>query len=168
MTNWSWSCIVKSLYTRYERRSHDGNKQARRSGSGSWRSASWSRASSREDRSRSSSSTFPPARRSPAAHSHDGYEETIYGLEGVLTWTIEGTPTDVGPGEALCIPRGAVHQFDNTGEIDAKALAIVTPGILGPDYFREVAAVLDAAAGGPPDLAAIAAVMRRHGLTPAP
>jgi quercetin dioxygenase-like cupin family protein len=103
-----------------------------------------------------------------AAHSHDGYEETIYGLEGVLTWTIEGTPTDVGPGEALYIPRGAVHQFDNTQEIDAKALAVVTPGILGPDFFREVGAILDGAAGGPPDLAAIAAVMRRHGLTPAP
>jgi quercetin dioxygenase-like cupin family protein len=103
-----------------------------------------------------------------AAHSHDGYEETIYGVEGILTWTIEGTPTDVGPGEALCIPRGAVHHFDNTRDVDAKALAIVTPGILGPDYFREVAAVLDAATGGPPDLAAIAAVMRRHGLTPAP
>jgi quercetin dioxygenase-like cupin family protein len=101
-----------------------------------------------------------------AAHSHDGYEETIYGLEGVLIWTIEGTPTDVGPGEALCIPRGAVHRFDNTGDVDATALAIVTPGVLGPDYFRDVAAVLDAAAGGPPDLAAIAAVMRRHGLTP--
>ena len=103
-----------------------------------------------------------------AAHSHDGYEETIYGLEGVLTWTIEGIPTDVGPGEALCIRRGAVHQFDNTHDVDAKALAVVTPGILGPDYFREVAAVVEAAAGGPPDLAAIAAVMRRHGLTPAP
>jgi quercetin dioxygenase-like cupin family protein len=103
-----------------------------------------------------------------AAHSHDGYEETIYGLAGVLTWTIDGTPTDVGPGEALFIPRGAVHRFDNTGNVHAKALAIVTPGILGPDYFREVAAVLDAAAGDPPDLAAIATVMRRHGLTPAP
>jgi hypothetical protein len=51
---------------------------------------------------------------------------------------------------------------------DARALAIVTPGILGPDFFREVAAILDAAVGGPPDLAAIAAVMRRHGLSPAP
>jgi quercetin dioxygenase-like cupin family protein len=101
-----------------------------------------------------------------AAHSHDGYEETIYGLEGTLTWTVEGTPIDVGPGEVLCIRRGDVHQFDNTHDVDAKALAVVTPGILGPDYFREVAAVLDAAAGGPPDLAAIAAVMRRHGLTP--
>jgi quercetin dioxygenase-like cupin family protein len=104
----------------------------------------------------------------PVAHSHDGYEETVYGLDGVLTWTVEGTPVDVGPGEVLCIPRGAVHHFDNAGDIDARALAIVTPGILGPDYFRETAAILGAATGGPPDLAAIAAVMRRHGLTPAP
>jgi len=109
----------------------------------------------------------PAGAKVAAAHSHDGYEETIYGLDGVLTWTLDGTAIDVGPGEVLCIPRGVVHQFDNTREIDAKALAIVTPGILGPDYFHEVAAVLDASAGGPPDFAAIAAVMRRHGLTPA-
>ena len=109
----------------------------------------------------------PTGTKVAAAHSHDGYEETIYGLEGVLTWTIEGTPIDVGPGEALLIPRGVVHQFDNKGDVDAKVLAVVTPGILGPDYFREVAAVLDAAAGGPPDLAALGEVMRRHGLAPA-
>src|SRR5437764_2730475 len=103
-----------------------------------------------------------------AAHSHDGYEETIYGLEGVLTWTVEGVPTDIGPGEVLCIRRGVVHRFDNTHDVDAKALAVVTPGILGPDYFRDVAAILDGAAGGPPDFAALGEVMRRHGLTPAP
>src|SRR5881397_2000955 len=74
----------------------------------------------------------PAGAKVAVGHSHDGYEETIYGLEGVLTWTIEGVPVDVGPGEALCIPRGAVHQFDNTGNVDAKALAVVTPGILGP------------------------------------
>jgi hypothetical protein len=83
----------------------------------------------------------------------------------VLTWTIEGVATDIGPGEAICIPRGAVHQFDNPHGVDAKALAVVTPGILGPDYFREVAAILAAAAGGPPDYAALGEVMRRHGLT---
>jgi quercetin dioxygenase-like cupin family protein len=103
-----------------------------------------------------------------AAHSHDGYEETLYGLEGVLTWTVEDVPVEVGPGDVLCIRRGQLHQFENTGDVDAKQLAVVTPGILGPDYFREVAAILEAAAGGPPDLAAIGAVMRRHGLTPAP
>jgi quercetin dioxygenase-like cupin family protein len=108
----------------------------------------------------------PAGSKVAAPHSHDGFEETIYGLEGRLVWTVEGHAHEVGPGEVLCIPRGAVHQFANAGELHAKALAIVTPGILGPDYFRGVAAVLDAAAGGPPDLAAIAAVMRRHGLTP--
>lgn len=104
----------------------------------------------------------------PVAHSHDGYEETIYELAGVLTWTVDGVATDLGPGEVLCIPRGAVHRFDNTRDMDAKALAVVTPGILSPDYFREMAAVINAAAGGPPDRTAIEAVMLRHGLTPAP
>jgi quercetin dioxygenase-like cupin family protein len=108
----------------------------------------------------------PTSARMAAAHSHDGFEETIYGLEGVLTWTVDDVVSDVGPGEALVIPRGAVHQFANTGEVDAKALAIATPGVFGPDYFRECAAVLDAAAGGPPDFAALGAIMRRHGLTP--
>jgi quercetin dioxygenase-like cupin family protein len=104
----------------------------------------------------------------PAAHSHDAYEETIYGLGGVLTWTVDGTPVDIGPGDVVCIPRGAVHRFDNNGETDATVLAVVTPGVLGPDYFREVAAVVQAAAGGPPDLGQVGAVMKRHGLTPVP
>lgn len=103
----------------------------------------------------------------PAAHSHDGYEETIYGLEGTTTFNIEGESRAVGSGEALCIRRGQVHRFDNFGTVDAKFLAVVTPGILGPAYFREIAGVMKASAGGPPDLVAIGGVMRRHGLTPA-
>ncbi len=110
----------------------------------------------------------PAGAKVPIAHSHDGYEETIYGLQGVLTFTVDGRPNDVGPGDVLCIPRGAVHRFDNFHSADAKMLAIISPGILGPDYFREMAAVIKAAAGGPPDPTAITAVMRRHGLTPAP
>ena len=111
----------------------------------------------------------PAGARVPIAHSHDGYEETIFGLEGVLTWTVDGRPIDVGPGEVLLIPRGVVHRFDNPdNDVDARALAIVTPGMLRPDYFLEMAAVIEEAAGGPPDPAALAAVMRRHGLTPAP
>ena len=110
----------------------------------------------------------PAGAKVPVAHSHDAYEETIYGLGGVLTLTLDGVPTEVGPGDALLIPRGVVHRFDNVHDADARALGIVSPGILGPDYFRDVAAVVDAAVGGPPDPAAIGAVMKRHGLTPAP
>jgi quercetin dioxygenase-like cupin family protein len=102
--------------------------------------------------------------RMPAPHSHDGFEETIYGLEGVTTFTIDGETVEIGPGDAVCIPRGSVHGFTNGGAVDARFLAIATPGVFGPAYFRDVAAVL--AAGGPPDVRAIAEVMHRHGLTP--
>jgi quercetin dioxygenase-like cupin family protein len=100
------------------------------------------------------------------AHSHDHYEETIYGVEGVLTWTVDGEPIDVGPGQALCIPRGAVHRFDNNTNQDVRVLCAVTPAALGPQYFRETGEVLSAAAGGPPDRVRLAEIMKRHGLTP--
>jgi len=102
------------------------------------------------------------------AHSHDHYEETTYGIEGILTWTVNGKQIDVEPGQALCIPRGAIHRFDNYGSQDVKALCMITPAALGPQFFRESAEVINAAASGPPDRAKMAQIMRRYGLTPAP
>ena len=101
----------------------------------------------------------------PPPHSHDSWEETIYGVRGTVTWTVDGVATAVGPGEVLCIPRGVVHHFENLGSEDATQLAVITPGVLGPDYFRDLAAIMNV--DGPPDLAAALEVMRRHGLTPA-
>jgi len=99
----------------------------------------------------------PGAQRLAApAHSHDHYEETISGVDGVLTWTVDGKQIDVGPAQALCIPRGAVHGFDNNGSPDAKALCVITPAAIGPQYFRESAEVINAASGGPPDRAKMA------------
>ena len=99
------------------------------------------------------------------AHKNDAYEEMLYGIEGVLTWTVDGTRIEVGPGQALCIPRGAVHRFDNLGSADVKQLAVITPPIMGPAYFREAAEVIGAAANGPPDRAKMMDVFRRHGMT---
>jgi quercetin dioxygenase-like cupin family protein len=110
----------------------------------------------------------PGAQRLAApAHSHDHYEETVYGIDGVLTWTVDGKQIDVGPGQVLCIPRGGIHPFDNNGILDVKALCVITPAAIGPEYFREAAEVINAAAGGPPDRAKMAEVICRHGLTPA-
>lgn len=110
----------------------------------------------------------PGAQRLAApAHSHDHYEETIYGIEGVLTWTVDGKQIDVGPGQALCIPRGAIHRFDNNAMDAVKILCVITPAAIGPQYFREAAEVINGAAGGPPDRVRMAEIMRRHGLTPA-
>src|SRR6266566_2445165 len=99
------------------------------------------------------------------AHKNDACEEILYGIDGVLTWTVDGTPIAVGPGQALCIPRGAVHRFDNLGNEDVKQLAVISPAIMGPAYFREAAEVIAAAAGGPPDRAKMMDVFRRHGMT---
>jgi quercetin dioxygenase-like cupin family protein len=108
----------------------------------------------------------PAASAMHAPHSHDAFEETIYGLRGTTRWTIDGSAVDVAPGEAVCVPRGAIHGFENAGTEDATFLAIATPGVFGPDFFREVGAIL--AEPGPPDFAALGQTMQRHGLTPAP
>lgn len=99
------------------------------------------------------------------AHKNDAYEETLYGITGTLTWTIDGKAIAVGPGQAVCIPRGAIHRFDNFGTEDAKQLSIVTPAIMGPAYFREVDAVVNAASGGQLDAAKMVEIFRRHGMT---
>jgi quercetin dioxygenase-like cupin family protein len=108
----------------------------------------------------------PANARMPAPHSHDEFDETVYGLDGVTTFTVGGERTDLNPGEALFISRRVIHGFSNEGDADARFLAVISPGLLGSRYFREVADVL--ADGGPPDIAKIGEVMRRHGLTPAP
>jgi quercetin dioxygenase-like cupin family protein len=106
-----------------------------------------------------------PARaRVPVPHSHVAYDETIYGLDGVLTWTVDGRQFEVGPGGVLFIRPGVVHHFENTGAADARQLSVITPGILGPEYFREIGEVVNVS--GPPDLERVMAVMQRHGLQP--
>jgi quercetin dioxygenase-like cupin family protein len=109
--------------------------------------------------------TVPAGVKVPAPHSHTHYDESIYGLEGVMTFTVDGQPTDIAAGDTCFIPRGAVHGFNNLKSGTAKALAVVTPALIGPEYFREMAAIVNA--GGPPDLEKIKEVMTRHGLVPA-
>ena len=102
----------------------------------------------------------------PAPHSHDDFDETVFGLEGVTTFTVGEGRTDLNPGEALFIPRRVIHGFSNGGDVRARFLAVISPGLLGSSYFRDVADVL--AGGGPPDIERLGEVMRRHGLTAAP
>jgi quercetin dioxygenase-like cupin family protein len=109
--------------------------------------------------------TVPVGAKVPVPHYHKAYDETIYGVEGVVTFTVEGKPVDIGPGETCFIPRGAVHGFNNLKQTDVKALAIITPALLGPDFFKAAAAIVNA--GGPPDVEKLKAVMLKHGLVPA-
>jgi quercetin dioxygenase-like cupin family protein len=108
--------------------------------------------------------TVPVGVKVPLPHYHKQYDETVYGVEGVMTFTVEGKGLDIGPGESCFVPRGAVHGFNNLKQTDAKALAIVTPALIGPDYFKEMAAIVNA--GGPPDVETLKLVMLKHGLVP--
>ena len=83
----------------------------------------------------------PAQARVPIAHSHEAFDETVYGLSGVLTWTLDDQQVRVGPGDVLFIARGHVHQFVNLDAQDARQLSAITPGLLGPEYFQEIAEV---------------------------
>jgi quercetin dioxygenase-like cupin family protein len=110
--------------------------------------------------------TVPAGARVPVPHYHRDYDETVYALSGVLTWTLDGEPHEVGPGESLFIRRGAVHHFANPHAETARALSVLTPGLVGPGYFQELAALI--VPGSPPDPARIREVMLRYGLVPVP
>ncbi|MCM4173071.1 cupin domain-containing protein [Arenibacter sp. TNZ] len=108
--------------------------------------------------------SVPTGARVPPPHYHEHYDETIYGLEGVITFTVEGKPIDIAPGESCFIPRGAVHGFKNRTQENAKALAVISPALIGPNFFKECAEIVNA--GGPPDIKQLKMVMTRHGLVP--
>lgn len=106
--------------------------------------------------------TVPVGAKVPLPHSHKHYDETIYGVGGVITFTVDGKVVDIGPGQSCFIPRGAVHGFNNLKQTDAKALAVVTPALIGPDFFEETATIVNA--DGPPDIEKLKAVLAKHGL----
>ncbi len=105
--------------------------------------------------------TVPPGSNVPPAHSHSNNEEVVFVLEGTLRYTVGTDTRDLTAGQTMRTPKGSVHGFANPFGGVARALITLAPDI-GPKYFEEVASVLSA--GGPPDKAALVAVMKRYGL----
>jgi quercetin dioxygenase-like cupin family protein len=109
--------------------------------------------------------SVPPAAKVPEAHFHEAVDEFLYGVEGTLTVTVGDRRCEIGPGDRCFVPRGIVHHFINLHAAPARVLAVWSPALIGPQFFRECAAVVNA--GGPPDLATLKAIMIAHGLVPA-
>jgi quercetin dioxygenase-like cupin family protein len=105
--------------------------------------------------------TVPPGSNVPPPHSHSNNEECVYVLAGTLRYTVGAETRDLMPGQSMATPKGVVHGFSNPFAEAAKAMIVLSPDI-GAQYFKDVAAVVNA--GGPPDKAALASVMSRHGL----
>src|SRR5574337_1084 len=107
--------------------------------------------------------TVPPGSNVPPPHSHTNNEEIVYVLEGTLRYSVDADARDLAPGQTMRTPKGSIHGFSNPFDKPARALITLAPDI-GPKYFEDVAAVINA--GGPPDKAALVAVMSRYGLVP--
>jgi len=105
-----------------------------------------------------------PHVRMPAPHYHRHFDEAVYGLKGTVIFTIDGREVPIAPGDSCFIPRGIVHGFNNKTDDAIEFLSVITPGILGPSYFKDIAEVLNA--GTPPDMSRLMAVMTKHGLVP--
>lgn len=69
----------------------------------------------------------------------------------------------MAPGETAFIRRGVVHGFTNRSPRPATCPCILSPGMLGPTYFKEMADLLSADA---PDPAKMKETMLRYGLVP--
>jgi quercetin dioxygenase-like cupin family protein len=108
--------------------------------------------------------TVPPGSNVPPPHSHSNNEECVYVLAGTLRYSVGAETRDLTAGQTMSTPRGAVHAFSNPFAETARALIVMSPDI-GAQYFRDVAAVINA--GGPPDKSALISVMSRYGLVPA-
>ena len=109
--------------------------------------------------------TVQPNARMPIPHYHDRWDETVYGLTGTMSFRVDGKDIDLAPGETVFIKRGIVHGFTNRGSAPATCLCILSPGVLGPQYFKDMADLL---AAGTPDPARMKETMLRYGLIPAP
>ena len=100
----------------------------------------------------------------PVPHHHAGFDEVMYGIAGKLRLTVNGQIFDAGRGQSLAIERGEVHAFTNPFDETAKLLCMLTPGVFGAQYFREIREVF--AGGGPPNPKKMGEIMLRHGLVP--
>jgi quercetin dioxygenase-like cupin family protein len=109
--------------------------------------------------------TVPPGANVPPPHSHSLNDECVYVLEGKLRYSVDADTRDLVSGETMFSRKGSVHRFSNPFDATARALIVQSPDI-GPQYFKDVGDVINA--GGPPDKAALLAVMSRYGLVPAP
>jgi quercetin dioxygenase-like cupin family protein len=107
--------------------------------------------------------TIPPFGRVTMPHIHRKYDETIFGVDGTMVWTLNDKPTEIRRGITLFIPRGTPHFYANCSDKPARILCLQTPGIMGPEYYFEIASHFHSDG---PNVAGVAAVMSRYGVVP--
>ena len=81
---------------------------------------------------------LPPGR-SVTPHHHRQIEEVYYIISGRGVMTVGDDRREVGPGDAIYVPRGSRHTLENTGLEPIKLLLVC-----GPAFFYEDEIISDA------------------------
>ena len=97
-------------------------------------------------------------------HYHEHVDEMIYGLEGILTITLNGKKSEIGPGDSCFILRGSIHHIENNTGKPAKALGLITPALIGTSYFRQIGELFKT--GTFPDLRKVRETMLQNDTVP--
>ena len=95
-------------------------------------------------------------------HTHEREDEISHVTAGRLGVQICDEGLVAAPGDTVVKPRGIAHAFWNPGDEPVRFLELITP----PGFescFADLEPILDVQ--GPPDLAALGAVMARYGLS---
>jgi mannose-6-phosphate isomerase-like protein (cupin superfamily) len=93
----------------------------------------------------------------PPLHVHRSYDEAWYVVEGRMEFQLDEDAFDCPAGSVIYAPRGTAHTFHNPGPEGARLLAVVTA-----EALSLVEALGKLASAGPPDPAAVAALLDRH------
>ena len=77
------------------------------------------------------------------AHRHQLETKLLHVLEGQLTVRLEEELHTLGASQSLFIPRSALHAYQSTGGVPAKAMIVVSPGFLYEKFLAEVGQTTD-------------------------
>jgi mannose-6-phosphate isomerase-like protein (cupin superfamily) len=69
-----------------------------------------------------------PAGDGPPPHVHEKEEEFFRVLEGHFAFWCNDARVELTAGGVICVPRGAVHRFQNIGQTSGRLMVVLTPG----------------------------------------
>ena len=106
--------------------------------------------------------SLPPHREGPPMHIHFLEDEEGTVQSGTLSAVIDGRQLTVGRGEAILIPRGAVHRWWNAGDEPLEFGGHAKPVVDLDRYLQAVVEIINAGPEGRPPLFYIAHLALRH------
>jgi mannose-6-phosphate isomerase-like protein (cupin superfamily) len=77
-----------------------------------------------------------------APHFHATTEEIYYVLEGTGRMQVGAETAEVGPGDAIYIPRDSIHTLENTGDVPMRIILVC-----GPAFSRDDERFVDPGTG---------------------